>query len=95
MEKLFAKRLTKYKNVGYGKPNKNRRLMHEDWKKDMLSSFDESHPRQYQMKILFGCGAKFGFRGSQEHVFLELSHVRKGEYEPGHPMEGHTYYGFG
>ena len=47
------------------------------------------------MKILFGCGAKFGFRGSKEHVFLELRHVRKGEFEVGHPMEGMTYYGFG
>ena len=95
MEKLFAKRLSKYKDVGYGKPNKNRRIMHGDRKKVLLSMFDESDPRQHQMKILFGCGAKFGFRGSQEHVFLELCHVRKGEYEPGHPLEGHTYYGFG
>ena len=60
-----------------------------------LSSFDESDPRQHQMKILFGCGAKFGFRGSKEHVFLELRHVRKGEFEIGHPLEGMTYYGFG
>ena len=95
MEKLFAKRLTKYKSVGYGKPNQNRRLLHEDRKKVQLSMFDESDPRQHQMKILFECGAKFGFRGSQEHVFLELSHVRRGEYEAGHPMEGYTYYGFG
>ena len=47
------------------------------------------------MKILFGCGTKFGFRGSKEHVFLELRHVRKGEFEAGHPMEGMRYYGFG
>ena len=33
MEKLFAKRRTKYKSVGYGKPNKNQRLLHEDRKK--------------------------------------------------------------
>ena len=92
---LFAKRLKKYKETGYGEPNSNRRLLHGDREKVKLSSFNEDDPRQHQMKILFGCGAKFGFRGSQEHVFLELRHVRKGTFEEGHPMEGMTYYGFG
>ena len=71
MENLFAKRLKKYKSVGYGKPNKNLRLLHEDRKKVLLSAFDECDPRQHQVKILFECGAKFGFRGSQE-LFLAL-----------------------
>ena len=92
---LFAERLKKYADVGYGEMNSNRRLVHGDRIKVKLSMFDESDPRQHQMKILFGCGAKFGFHGSKEHVFLELRHVRKGEFEVGHPMEGMTYYGFG
>ena len=75
---LFAERLKKYGDVGYGEMNSNRRLAHPDRIKVKLSMFDESDPCQHQMKILFGCGAKFGFRGSKEHVFLELRHVRKG-----------------
>ena len=73
----------------------SRRLDHGDRKKVKLSMFNEDDPREHQMKILFGCGAKFGFRGYKEHVFLELRHVRKGEFEEDHPMEGITYYGFG
>ena len=92
---LFSQRLKKYGDVGYGQENPNRRLAHPDRIKVKLSMFDESDPRQHQMKILFGCGAKFGFRGSKEHVFLELRHVRKGEFEVGHLLEGMTYYGFG
>ena len=57
--------------------------------------FDESDPRQHQMKILFGCGAKLGFCGSGEHTYLELMHIRKGVFEEGHPLAGRTYYGFG
>ena len=95
MGSLFSQRLKKYATVGYGEPNANRRLLYGDRKKVKLSSFNEDDPREHQMKILFGCGAKFGFRGSQEHVFLELRHVRKGEFEEGHPMEGMEYYGFG
>ena len=94
-EVLFAQRLKKYGHVGYGEPNKNRRLDHGDREKVRLSTFNEDDAREHQMKILFGCGAKFGFRGSKEHVFLELRHVRKGQFEAGHFMEGMTYYGFG
>ena len=45
------------------------------------------------MKILFGCGAKWGFRGGKEHVFIEVMDIIKGEFPEGHPYEGQTYYG--
>ena len=95
IEKLYEKRYKKFKSVGYAMENKKRRLTLMNRNKIDLSIFDESDPCQHQMKILFGCGAHFGFRGSAEHTFLELRHIRKGVFEEGHPWAGHTYYGFG
>ena len=91
---FFAKRLKKYKSVGYGISNKNRRLLHKDRKKVKLSVSNEEDLRQHQINILFLCGANLGFLGSNEHAYLELMHVRKGEYKEGNRMEVYTYYGF-
>ena len=95
LKKLYDKRYKKYRLLGYASPNKRRRLTLMDRKKIDLSVFDENDPRQHYMKILFGCGAEFGFRGSAEHVFLELHHIQRGTFPPGHPWEGHEYVGFG
>ena len=59
-----------------------------------LSKFDENDPSQHQMKILFGCGAKYGFRGNSEHTFLEVSSIVHGTFPKRHPYAGYTYYGF-
>ena len=95
LEGLYNQRYKKYKHVGYAQEVKNRRLTFNNRKKISLAMFDERNPQQHQMKILFGCGAMFGFRGSAEHTYLELGNIRKGVFPPGHPWEGQTYYGFG
>ena len=92
---LYQVRYKKYKTMGYATPNAQRRLTLSDRKKISLSLFNEADPQQHLMKVLFGCGAMFGFRGSAEHTYLELGHIRKGTFAPGHPWEGKTYYGFG
>ena len=58
-----------------------------------LSKFDESDPRQHMMKILFGCGIYFGFRGNSEHVFLEVSNFTHGEFPQRHLFYGYTFFG--
>ena len=93
MEKLFEQRRKKFKLVGYARPNSSRRLSLNDRKKISLAMFDESDARQHQMKILFGCGAKWGFRGQKEHWKLEVMDVIKGEFPEGHPYQGTEYYG--
>ena len=95
LEGLYKQRYKKYKSVGYAQEVKKRRLTLNNRKKISLAMFDERDPEQHQMKVLFGCGAMFGFRGSAEHTLLELGHIRKGTFLPGHPWEGKTYYGFG
>ena len=95
LENLYAVRYNKYKSMGYGQPKNQRRLTLNNRGKISLAIFDESDPQQHLMKVLFGCGAMFGFRGSAEHTYLELSHIRKGTFPPGHPWEGKVYYGFG
>ena len=45
------------------------------------------------MKLLFGCGIHFGFRGSKEHVFLETSNMTHGTFASGHPFAGCDWYG--
>ena len=92
---LYQSRFKKYGHVGYAQPKINRRLTLNNRRKISLAMFDENDPEQHLMKVLFGCGAMFGFRGSAEHTYLELGHIRKGVFPAGHPWEGKTYYGFG
>ena len=82
-----------YLQDGYGKKDPNRRLEETEAEKIDLSKFDESDPRQHQMKIAFGCGIKFGFRGISEHTFLEISNITHGEFPSHHPFSGYEYYG--
>ena len=94
METLFAQRHKQYKDYGYGQANKKRRLAEDDVHLIDLSKFDEDDADQHQMKILFGCGAKLGFRGGDEHVSLGLSNVKKGRFPVGHPWHGYEWIGF-
>ena len=71
----------------------SRRLDEKSQAKIDLSRFDESDPRQHQMKILFGCGVYFGFRGQNEHVFLETSNITHGSFSSDHPFNGHDWFG--
>lgn len=64
-----------------------------DQEKIDLSKFNEDDPREHQMKLLFGCGIHFGFRGSKEHVFLETSNMTHGSFPSGHPFSGRDWYG--
>ena len=57
--------LTSFSKHCLGKPTIKHALI-------TLSKFDKDDPDQHQMKILFGCGAKLGFRGGDKHVFLVL-----------------------
>ena len=43
-----------------------------------LSKFDENDPTQHQMKLLFGCRIMSGFRGSDEHMNLEVRNITQG-----------------
>ena len=70
---------------------RNNRLSEEDAEKVCISSFDESDPRQHTMKILFGCGSHFGFRGRLEHHALEREHIGKGTFEKDHLYGGMPY----
>ena len=45
------------------------------------------------MKLLFGMGAMFGFRGNAEHTFLEVRNITHEEFPKSHPFAGHKYYG--
>ena len=45
------------------------------------------------MKLLFGCGIHFGFRGSNEHVNLETSNMTHGSFPSEHPFSGCDWYG--
>ena len=58
-----------------------------------LSSFDESDPIQHIMKILFGFGIYFGFRGRMEHAKMHVSHIQTGVFEKGHQFEGKRFVG--
>ena len=62
-------------------------------KKIDLSVFDEDIPEHHIMKLLFVCGIFFGFRGNEEHTFLQVRHFIKGEYPKGHTFKGKTWYG--
>ena len=64
-----------------------------DAQKVCISAFDEEDPKQHTMKILFGCGIYFGFRGRLEHHALEKAHIGVGTFEKGHRFENLQYVG--
>ena len=43
------------------------------------------------MKILFGCGLYFGFRGRSEHQDLEKEHIGTGTFQKDHAYGGLPY----
>ena len=45
------------------------------------------------MKILFGCGVYFGFRGNEEHTSLEASNITFGQFGSRHLYAGYDYFG--
>ena len=53
-----------------------------------ISTFDESDPEQHTIKVLFGCGIYFGFRGRGEHHAIEKDHIGEGTFEEGHRFGG-------
>ena len=79
--------------MGYGKLDASKRLDETEKEKIDLSCFDEKDARQHQMKLLFGCGIYFGFRGKDEHVFLETNNITHGTFPSNHPFSGHEWYG--
>ena len=58
-----------------------------------LARFDKSDMNQHIMKMLLGCGIKFGFGGPNEHMFLEIRNITHGIFPIGHPFEKFKYYG--
>ena len=56
-----------------------------------ISVFDESDPKQHTMKVLFGCGLYFGFRGRMEHHDLLKRNIGTGIFEEGHQFSGMKY----
>jgi hypothetical protein len=68
-------------------------LSETDAQKVCISAFDEDDPKQHTMKILFGCGVYFGFRGRLEHHALEKAHIGVGTFEKGHRFEDMQYVG--
>ena len=57
-----------------------------------LSVFDENDTTQHMMKMLFGCGSVFGFRGSEEHTYLQVNNFEKGVFPRSHPFAGFIHY---
>ena len=45
------------------------------------------------MKLLMGYGVTQGFRGSKEHVFLQVNNIIHGVFEDEHEFAGYQYYG--
>jgi hypothetical protein len=68
-------------------------LSETDAQKVCISAFDEDDPKQHTMKILFGCGVYFGFRGRLEHHALEKAHIGVGTFEKGYRFEDMQYVG--
>ena len=83
-----------YTKDGYAKKSQSACLKEEVQELIDLSKFDENDPVQHQIKILFGCGKDYGFRGNSEHTFLEVMNVVHGKFPTRHPYSGYDYYGF-
>ena len=45
------------------------------------------------MKLLMGVGVMQGFRGSKEHVFLQVNNIIHGVFEDEHKFAGYEFYG--
>ena len=58
-----------------------------------LDVFDEDDPEQHQMKVLFGFGLYFAFRGSTEHSNLRQDQIYQGTFKPGHEFAGQRFVG--
>ena len=69
LEGLYQMRYKKYKSVGYGQPQKEQRLTLSNQKKISIGCFDKKNSQQNLMRVLFVCGAMFGFRRSEEHTY--------------------------
>ena len=92
MDKLYRKRFKEFGKGGYAKKDAAKRLDEAQQELIDLSKFDEKDPRQHQMKILFGCGIYYGFRGSNEHVFLEIANITHMTFFSKHPFAGCDWY---
>ena len=57
-----------------------------------LSKFSEEDPHLHLIKLLFASGLQGGFRGNSEHANLEVHHINRGTYPPGHPLEKKVWY---
>ena len=57
-----------------------------------LSKFSEEDPYLHLIKLLFASGLQGGFRGNTEHANLEVHHINRGTYPPGHPLEKKVWY---
>ena len=93
LDTLYSQRFVEFGKVGYAKKDENKRLDQSEQEMIDLSKFNESDARQHQMKLLFGCGIYFGFRGSTEHVTLEVSNMTHGSFPSTHPFSGCDWYG--
>ena len=78
---------------GTEKLDPTKRLDESAQEKIDLSLFDESDPRQHQMKLLVGCGIYFGLRGNIEHTDLDVSNITHGAFSSNHPFYGHIFFG--
>ena len=94
MAKLFEIRFNKYQEDGYAQTNKKRRMTDDDMHLIDLAKFDEDDPSQHQMKLLFGCGSEFGFRGEAEHTLACIWMVKFGRFPRGHEWWGYEYVAF-
>ena len=92
LESLYKKRTQLYASVSYGVKEKKRRLDEWEAKKLDLAKFCKEDPYQHLIKLLFASGLQGGFRGNTEHSNLEVHHISKGTYPPGHPLEKKTWY---
>ena len=88
MDKLYRKIFKEFGKGGYAKKDTAKRLDEAQQELIDLSKFDENDPRRHQMKILFGCGIYYGFRGSNEHIFLEIANITHGTFSSKHPFAG-------
>ena len=89
MARQYVERSEKFE--GYADKTEDNRLSHCDQDKPCLSVLDESSPKQHQMKILFGLGIYFGFRGMTEHVNMLVSDITIVYFEEKHDYRGKQY----
>ena len=82
-----------YEKDGHGQKDPSKRLKEENEHKVGIDKFDERDPSQNQMKLLFGCGIKFGLRGSSEHTYLEVRNITHGFFAKNiHSLDTSTMY---